>query len=175
MIRFLQLVGVALLGLVLQGTVMSQVSSDVLKPDLAFLVVVYLGLHHGQSDETFGVMFSVLLIGYLADVFSVQPDGTFLLLYSTCFYLAAGAAKVFYFRGTGFPALMVLTLSLLYALAISWMTKRAAPDPMSAARFSWGFLLSFSIANVLFSLPLFRVCRVIDSDGNLRSGKRATL
>lgn len=171
--RGILLVLIALGGLLLQGTVMSQVSSDVLKPDLAFLVVVYLGLHHSTGEGTL----SVFAIGYLADIFSVQPDGTFLLLYFGAFYLAAGASKVFYFRGTGFPAAIVFTLSLVYSVAISWMTHRAAaaPDATDPRIFSWGFLLAFSIANVLFSLPLFRLCRMVDSDRNLRSGNRATL
>lgn len=175
MIRFVQHAAIALAGLVLQSTVMSQVSNDVLKPDLAFLVVVYLGLHHGPGESSFAVLVTVMLIGYLADLFSVQPDGTFPLLYVTAFFSAMGASRVFYFRGTGFPALMVLSLSVIYSLAISWMTTRAAPEPASAAGFSFGFLLSFSIANVLFSLPLFRLCRLVDADGNLRTGNRATL
>jgi rod shape-determining protein MreD len=169
--RYFLHVLIALGGLLLQGTVLSQVSSDVLKPDLAFLVVVYLGLHHAELEGTL----AVLAIGYLADLFSVQPDGAFLLLYFAAFYLAAGASKVFYFRGTGFPAAMTFSLSLVYAAAIAWMTRRAAPDPSEASVFSWGFLFAFSIANVLFSLPLFRVCRMVDSDRNLGSGKRATL
>ena len=175
MIRFFQHAGIALVGLVLQGTIMSQVSSDVLKPDLAFLVVVYLGLHHGPGESSLPVLLTVMVIGYLADLFSVQPDGTFPLLYVSSFYLATASSRVFYFRGTGFPALMVLSLSIVYSFAISWMTKRAAPDPVAATGFSLGFLLSFSIANVLFSLPLFRLCRLVDADGNLRTGNRATL
>jgi rod shape-determining protein MreD len=151
--------------------VLAQVSADVLKPDLAFLVVVYLGLHHAELEGTL----AVLAIGYLADLFSVQPDGAFLLVYFASFYLAAGASKVFYFRGTSFPAVMVFSLSLIYATALAWMTRSAAPDPSSASVFSWGFLFAFSTANVLFSLPLFRVCRMVDSDGNLGTGRRATL
>jgi len=164
---------IALGGLLLQGTIMSQISSDVLKPDLAFLVVVYLGLHLADTEGTIGV----LAIGYLADVFSVQPDGTFMLLYFGAFYLAAGASKVFYFRGTGFPAAMVFSLSLVYSAGISWMTHRAAaiPEATDPRIFSWGFLFAFSVANVLFSIPLFRLCRVVDSDRDLRSGNRATL
>lgn len=175
MIRYFQHAAIALVGLLLQSTVMSQVSSDVLKPDLAFLVVVYLGLHHGPGESSLALLVTVMLIGHLADLFSLQPDGTFPLLYVSCFYLATVASRVFYFRGTGFPALMVLSLSIAYSLAISWMTKRATPDPADAAGFSVGFLLSFSIANVLFSLPLFRLCRLVDADGNLRTGSRATL
>lgn len=169
--RYLLHVLIALGGLLLQSTVMSQISSDVLKPDLAFLVVVYLGLHHPDVEGT-GAVFA---IGYLADAFSVQPDGTFLLLYFCAFYFAAGASKVFYFRGTGFPAAMVLSLSLAYSFAISWMTSRAGADVTDTRIFSWGFLLAFSVANVLFSLPLFRLCRIVDSDHNLRTGNRATL
>lgn len=166
---------IALGGLLMQGTVMSQISSDVLKPDLAFLVVVYLGLHLANTEGTLGVV----AIGYLADVFSVQPDGTFMLIYFGAFYLAVGASKVFYFRGTGFPAAMVFSLSLAYSAAISGMTHRASAlpilDPNDPRIFSWGFLFAFSIANVLFSIPLFRLCRMVDSDRDLRSGNRATL
>lgn len=166
---------IALAGLLLQSTLMAQLSSDVLKPDLAFLVAVYLGLHRSTGEATP----AVLVIGYLADRFSGLPDGTFLLLYFGAFFLGAGTSRVFYFRGTGFPALMVFGLSLFYGVAISWMIHRATfdpadPDPTSSG-FSWGFLFAFAIANVLFSLPLFRVCRSIDGDGNLRSGRRAML
>ena len=171
MIRYLLHVGIALAGLLLQSTVLSQVSSDMLKPDLAFLVAVYLGLHHPGGQGTL----SVFAIGYLADVFSVQPDGTFLLLYFGAFYLAAGASKVFYFRSTGFPALMVFSLSVVYSVVIAWMTHRAAPGTDHAAAFTWGFLFAFSIANVLFSFPLFRLCRTVDAGDDLRTTKRATL
>jgi rod shape-determining protein MreD len=169
--RFFLFVLIALGGLLLQGTVMSQISADVLKPDLAFLVVVYLGLHMANTEGTV----STFAIGYLADAFSVQPDGTFLLLYFGAFYLATGASRVFYFRGTGFPAAMVFSLSLLYSFAIAWMTVRAAADAEGSSLFSWGFLFAFSIANVLFSFPLFRLCRLVDSDHNLRTGNRAIL
>lgn len=171
MIRFVLLLAIALAGLLLQGTVLSQISSDVLKPDLAFLVVVYLGLHHPGGEGTV----SVLGIGYLADVFSVRPDGTFLLLYFAAYYLASGASRVFYFRGTGFPAVMVFSLSLVHASAMSWMSARGADHLESGNRLSWSFLFAFSVANVLFSLPLFRLCRRVDADGNLRTGSRATL
>lgn len=176
MLRYGLHILLALAGLLLQTTLLSQIWGDSFKPDLAFLVVIYLGLHRPMSEATP----AVVVIAYLADRFTALPDGTFLLLYVALFYLASGTSKVFYFRGTGFPALMTFALSMLYGIGLSVMVgygKAAASSDtiLSQARIPWGFLFLFSLVNVLFSALMFRVCRIIDRDGNIRGGQRAVL
>lgn len=176
MLRYGSHILVALVGLLVQATVLSQVSADALKPDLAFLVVIYLGLHRPMGEATP----AVVVIAYLADRFTALPDGTFLLLYITLFYVAGGTSKVFYFRGTSFPALMTAGLSLLYGLAMMVMVhvgrEAMTGEPLlGGASFSWSHLFLFAVVNVLFSLVVFRVCRFIDGGRNLRSTYRTTL
>lgn len=177
MLRYGLHILVAVLGLLLQSTVFAEVSADILKPDLAFLVVVYLGLHRPTGEATP----AIVIIGYLADRFSALPDGSFLLIYLCSFYLAAGISKVLYFRGTGFPALMVLGLSLIYGLSLDLMVRygRIAEDAeqQSGPFFGHGlgFFALFALVNVLFSLPVNRMCRLVDGDDDLRTGQRATL
>lgn len=172
MLRYGLFILLALAGLLLQATLFAQISSDALKPDLAFLIAVYLGLHKPSGEATP----AVVVIGYLADRFSALPDGTFLLVYLCAFYLAGASARVFYFRGTGFPALMVLGLSALYGVALDLMVRygRAAETGHGMAH-GIGFLSLFVLVNVAFALPLYRLCRVIDKGDDLRQGQRATL
>lgn len=170
MLRYGLHILLALLGLLVQATVLSQISADVLKPDLAFLVVVYLGLHRPLGEATP----AVVVIAYLADRFTALPDGTFLLLYLVLFTTAAAASKVFYFRGTGFPALITFALSLLYGLGLAVMVGWGRGEPLFSA-VAPGFLLGFAAVNVLFSLVVFRLCRAIDREGNLRAGRKGAL
>jgi cell shape-determining protein MreD len=176
MFRYALFILLAIAGLLVQATVLSRISADALKPDLAFLVVVYLGLHRPMSEATP----AVVVIGYLADRFTALPDGTFLLLYVCLFYLAAVTSKVLYFRGTRFPAVMVAALTFVYGIALTVMVRfgrvtGGGEGLLEAFRVSWGFLSLFAAANVVFSLALFRICKLIDNDGNLRSGQRASL
>ena len=170
MYRYLLHILIALGGLLLQSTLLSQLSADALKPDLALLVVVYLGLHKPMGEATP----AVVVIGYLADRFSALPDGTFLLVYLCAFYIAEGSAKVFYFRGTGFPALMVLMLSALYVPVLDWMVRHGRPGGDLPGH-SFGFTLLFVAVNVLFSFPLYRLSRAADANRDLRSAQRPTL
>lgn len=176
MLRYSLHILLAVLGLLLQATVFSEVSADILKPDLAFLVVVYLGLHRPTGEATP----AIVIIGYLADRFSALPDGSFLLIYLCSFYLAAGISRVLYFRGTGFPALMVLGLSLLHGVALDLMVRygRVVEETESSGPLfghGFGFFALFALVNVLFSLPVNRACRLVDGDDDLRTGQRATL
>ena len=176
MLRYGLHIVLAVVGLLLQATVFGEISADLLKPDLAFLVVVYLGLHRPTGEATP----AIVIIGYLADRFSALPDGSFLLIYLCSFYLAAGISKVLYFRGTGFPALMVLGLSLLYGVSLDLMVRygRVVEDADQAGDLfghGAGFFALFALLNVLFSLPVNRMCRLVDGDDDLRTGQRATL
>lgn len=165
---------IALAGLLLQSTLFARVSADALKPDIAFLVVVYLGLHRPTGEATP----AIVVIGYLADLFSGLPNGAFLLVYLCAFYLAAGAARIFYFRGTGFPAVSVFFLSLAYGVTIDLMVSygKAVEEEVTttlSSGHSFAFLLLFAIVNLLFSLPLYRMSRAVDGGNDLRSGQRA--
>lgn len=175
MLKYVTFLLIALGGLLLQATLFSRISADALKPDLAFLVVVFLGLHRPAGEATP----AIVLIGYLADRFSALPDGTFLLLYLAAFYLAAASSKVFYFRGTGFPAGIAFALTIVYALALDRMVlfglQRAEEEVAAASHHSIAFIFLFAIVNVLFSLPLYRLCRAVDGNDDLRTGQRATL
>ena len=172
MVRYLLHILIALGGLLLQATVFSQLSHDLLKPDLAFLVVVYLGLRRPMGEATP----AVVVIGYLADRFSSLPDGTFMLVYLCAFYLAAAGSKVFYFRGTGFPGVMVGVLSIFYVLALDGMVRYGhAKDMGHGPAHGIGFTLLFALVNLLFSLPLYRLQRGVDGDDDLRTTRRATL
>lgn len=175
MLRYVLHLLIVLAGLLLQASLFSRISADALKPDIAFLVAVYLGLHRPTTEATP----VIVIAGYLADRFSALPDGTFLLVYLCGFYLAAAMSKVFYFRGTGFPALMVLSLSLLYGVVMDLMVRygravTAEAETTFPAR-PIAFLLLFAAVNVLFAMPVYRLCRVVDSDDDLRSGERAKL
>lgn len=175
MLKYATHILIALIGLLMQATLFSRISADALKPDLAFLVAVYLGLHKPSGEATP----AIVVIGYLSDRFSSLPDGTFLLLYLAAFYVASATSKVFYFRGTGFPAGMVFALSVAYGIALDRMVrfgvKTEEGEVVTYAGHSIGFLLLFAIVNVLFSLPLYRLSRSVDGSDEIRTGKRATL
>ncbi len=175
MLKYATHILVALAGLLLQATLFSRISADALKPDLAFLVAVYLGLHRPAAEATP----AILVIGYLADRFSALPDGTFLLLYLSAFYLGAMSSKVFYFRGTGFPAGMVFALTLVYGVALDKMVRYGLVigegEVSRGADFSVALIVLLAIVNLLFSLPLYRLCRAIDGNDHLRTGQRATI
>ncbi len=175
MIRYGPHVLIALAGLVLQSTLFSRLSADTIKPDLALLIVIHLGLHRPTLDATP----PVLAMGFLADHFSALPNGTFLLLYLAFFYLAAGSARIFYFSGTGFPSLVVFALTLLFGVAATLMVGygRAVDesDPSPAIPIRWAFLGLIATVNVLFSMPLFRFCRAIESGRDLHLDRRLSL
>ena len=144
----------AFAGIILQMTLLG----SVIRPDFAFLIVVYIGLNRsfGRSIP------AVLIIGYLTDVFSGLPDGTFLLVYLILFCLAHSTTYVFYFRGSIFPVVVALSLSVAYLilLAVMWVAGRGRP--LGESGMELGYAVTFVIANGLTAIVLFQLLRWFD-------------
>lgn len=162
----------AFVGIILQMTLLG----SVIRPDIAFLVVVYLGLNRsfGRSIP------AVLIIGYLTDVFSGLPDGTFLLVYLVCFCLAQASTLVFYFRGAIFPVVVATSLALFYMmlLALLWIVGQSRP--LSESGLELGYAMTFVLVNGLSAVVLFRIFRWVDerftdTPMSIRSTNRKTI
>lgn len=160
--RYAPFVLLAFAGILAQMTLLAGLP----RPDLAFLVVVYLGLNRpfGQSIP------AVLIIGYLTDTFSGLPDGTFLLAYLLLFCAAYACTKVLYFRGRMFPVVVSTILSVAYLGLLALLFALGYRRPLAESAIDLGTSVGFVIVNCVSAIILFRVCHWIDA--RMGSGAR---
>lgn len=152
--RYAVFVVLAFVGVILEVTLLPRILGTWVRPDLAFLVVIYLALNRPGGQATP----AVLVIGYLTDVFSGLPDGTFLLVYLLCFYAAGLLAQILYFRGQVFPVVVAIMLSLVYVVVLSILSKLNT----GRSGFTFSAIFGFAGLNLLAALVLFPLCRRID-------------
>ncbi len=69
--------------LVLQSTVIGYTGRGVLQPDMLLVILVFVGLHRNGM----GGACLALFYGYLTDVFSGRPFGTYLFVYACLFFV----------------------------------------------------------------------------------------
>ena len=157
--RYGVLLGLALLFIVLQVTLLSKLHLGWARPDFAFLIVVYLGLNRPFGEN----IPAVLAIGYVTDVFSGLPDGTFIMLYVICLCAVNILTRILYFRGNIFPVLVVSGLSLLYVAVLSGLWALAFGKPVASSGLTFWSLCSFAAVNTVGAIVVFRMCRKLDA------------
>lgn len=151
-------VGLVLLCIFLQMTLIPRILVSSMQPDLAFLVVLYLGLHRSSGTSTVTVVIS----GYLADLFSGLPSGTFLLIYLVCFYVVGIFRRVLYSRGILFSIVLCGGLSLFYVLFLAILASLGSGERFLTQGLYFRGMIPFGLLNMLSVFPIFRLCRWLE-------------
>ncbi len=158
--RILFHIGAAFLLLVVTGGLWRILPFDVVAPDLALIVAVYLGASlRGRAWEC---TIAALTIGYIDDVLSGTPRGLYaFVLGATCLVTRLATARLLV-RGGIFTAIFVFVASV--AAAALTLVARAAfgrgASPLSLEVMS---IVGSAFLTALVAPAVFRLCRWIDA------------
>ena len=132
---------------------------DVVTPDVALLVALYLGASvRGQAWE---VTIAALCIGYLADVVGGAPRGLgAFVLGATCLLARVATARLLV-RGTVFTTVFCL-VGALFAAALTFGL-RAGFGALGRLAIELPAALGSSLLTAFFAPLVFRICRWIDA------------
>ncbi|MSP61558.1 MAG: rod shape-determining protein MreD [Myxococcales bacterium] len=135
-------------------------------PDLALLVVLYLGL--SDRGGLVGVAVVALLLGWLADLFAGSPKGLYMTVYILLGLAARGASVRLMVRGAFFTAAVALFFALAVGVLVVGLRTSLQPT------LGWGALRQVPLASLmtaLFAPPLFFLLRRLDK--RIQQGSRA--
>jgi rod shape-determining protein MreD len=157
--RILTHIAAAFLLLVLLGGLWRIMPFDVITPDLALLVALYLGA--SVRGHVWEATAAALVIGYLGDVLAVAPRGLGAFVLGAICLLARLATARLLVRGTIFTAVFCL-IGALAASALAFIVRASFGELGPIDR-----ELPAAFGSVLLTAALgpavFRVCRWIDA------------
>ena len=123
-------------------------TSQAVKLNLSFVLVVFLALYH----PSIGSLFLAFLFGYMLGALSCAPAGLMPLFNLTAFFLIRIACKYILFESLASQALLVFTLSLCLETSILATTKILSSCPL-------GLILKNTLVHSLLltvlSVPFF--------------------
>lgn len=158
MIRFLIFLLSAFLLGVMQSTLVSFIFPPYLRPDLMFILVIFLGIHFPLWPGALLVLFC----GLLYDTFSAGVLGLFPFVYLSAFFSLKALAK-FLIMGETLPSriILVAVLTGLQALLLVFLPMAVGvTGPPSEPLLSW--LLPQVLVTCAACWPLFRLFRRLD-------------
>lgn len=157
--RIIALMTAAFLLVVFVGAAWRVTPFDVVTPDVALLVALYLGASvRGQAWE---VTVAALCIGYLADVVGGLPRGLgAFVLGATCLLARAATARLLV-RGTIFTTVFCL-IGALAAAALTFAL-RASFGQLGRLAIEVPAALGSALLTALLAPMVFRICRWIDA------------
>ncbi len=148
---FFLLLGVGWLILVLQSTVVSYTTYSILQPDMLLIILVYAGIRRGKVNGA-GLALSY---GYLVDLFSGRPFGTYLFLYVCLFFLVRLLGMRLLLQTRAVQMLLVAMLSVLIEAGAAGLGRLASiPSPLEFTPASVVARAASSAAVVLLLFPL---------------------
>lgn len=144
--------------LVLQSTFALIVPFDLLVPNLALPVVLYMGLRDYPAWK--GALLSFVL-GYMMDVFAGSPMGLHTLVAVAIFLVSRVAALRLFLQGWVFEVVLTFVLSLIAGAMI--LTIRAIFDKdLSGLLIDLKIVTSRAVATALVAPLVFRVLTWLD-------------
>ena len=126
-------------------------------PELAFVVVLYIGL---SARGHLGVACALAVtIGWLADLFVGAPKGLHMAAYGLTALVAAGASSRIFVSG----AVLTTVVSFLFALGhgLAVVLIRASLSPRVGVG-GWRLILPFALATAITAPLVFSLLRAVD-------------
>lgn len=114
--RALARIGVCYLLLLLTSSLWRVLPFEVVAPQVAFLFATYAGMVAGERLPQ--VMFSVVAVGYLADLFSGAPKGMAAFVSGLVYVVARIVSSRFLVRGRGFTILFCFAMTIVGVLLV---------------------------------------------------------
>lgn len=145
--------GLGVLLLVIQTTFLHLLPAWLGRPDLLFLLLVFIALHL----ETGPGLILTLLLGLLVDVFSGIHLGVYSLTYFLFFLLIRTMVQNLAIQGSAHQVPLVIAGSLGTASLVHLLTSLLAPE--NQVFWAWPLLLQNTIILAIVCLPFFHLCR----------------
>ena len=149
LIVLLLLLGI--LSIVLQTTLLQLLPAWLGKPDILFLLVVYIAC---RVDLLRGAA-TILMLGFLMDVFSGVFLGLYPVIYLLVFAFIKGISRKVAINEFAYQVPLALISYLLVSIGMFFFSYALGPEPMS--RWSWGAMLLQLLFLAVVGMPLFGV------------------
>jgi len=137
--------------LTLQTTVLQILPEWLGRPDLLFLLIVFIALHMEIHQGAFLTLF----FGLITDIFSGIFLGVHPIIYLTLFFVLKGITKHLFISDTHQPPLVVISY-LFTTSSIFIFSAALAPDTLPD--WSWRYVLLQSLILSIISIPFIRIC-----------------
>jgi rod shape-determining protein MreD len=158
--RALAFVGLSWLLLILQASVASLLPWHSVAPEIALLVILYVGFYgRGSATANAGL---ALTIGYLTDLFSGAPRGLHALSFSLVVLAARGASHRLTVASTWQVLVVTLATALGHGALIVALTSSLYSDPGDGAAGELWLVPLTAAVTCLFAPPVFLLFRRVD-------------